>query len=175
MENHDAACNYDGGDCCPNVDRIGDGFCDEENMNEVCEYDGLDCCHNWQSVEDRICNTENNNEYCKFDGGDCCVAVKIGDGICEDYNNNPIPMCGPYDLGDCCLDQPITLYCSDCKCHEDSMSISNVSQTTYLPFCNKILMAKSLAICLILAYIYLYYIICYNFQIIGLILAQRNP
>ena len=145
------ACNYDGGDCCPNQEKIGNGVCDEENMIEVCDFDGLDCCQTSQSVGDWICNAENNNEYCNFDGGDCCVDTQIGDGICHDYNNNP--WCGPYDYGDCCLDDPITNFCSDCQCHEDSMSISNVSQKTYLPFCNKILMTESLTICLILPYI----------------------
>ena len=134
MENHDVACNYDGGDCCPNVDRIGDFICDKENMNKVCSFDALDCCQNWKSVGDQICNVENNNEYCRFDERDCCVGFSAGNGICDDVNNNP--KCGPYDRGDCCLDDPNTaFFCIDCKCHEDGISISNVNQSIFLPFC----------------------------------------
>ena len=133
MENHDEVCNFDGGDCCPNVDRIGNGICDEENKNEVCAFDWLDCCPNWSSVGNRICNAENNNEYCWFDLEDCCVAAYGGNGICNDVNNNP--NCGPYDGGDCCLNDPIMDFCSDCQCHEDGISISNVSQMFILHEC----------------------------------------
>ena len=59
--NNNAACNYDGGDCCgPNVNTwycsdcsckacyieswYADGYCDDSNNNPGCDYDGGDCC-----------------------------------------------------------------------------------------------------------------------------------
>ena len=65
-ETNNAACRYDGGDCCGNVNSsncsecicyrqetcaagylplsVGDGFCNDENNNVDCNFDGLDCC-----------------------------------------------------------------------------------------------------------------------------------
>ena len=133
MENHNQVCNFDGGDCCPNIDRIGDGTCDEENKNKVCDFDWPDCCSNFKSVNDKICNAENHNEYCRYDGRDCCVDLKSGDGVCDDFNNNPSCF---YDYGDCCLDNPLTKRkCSDCQCHEDREIFKDVSHTSSIIIC----------------------------------------
>ena len=73
---------------------VGNGYCNDETNNEECNYDGGDCCENVNtdkcyhctcfleetckagflpySVGDGFCNDENNNAYCGFDGLDCC-------------------------------------------------------------------------------------------------------
>ena len=74
---------------------MGDGYCDDDNNNKDCEFDLGDCCNNaninWNQycsiceclnendvvdckypvIGNGICNDENNNAYCYFDGGDC--------------------------------------------------------------------------------------------------------
>jgi hypothetical protein len=196
-ENNNKACDYDGGDCCgPAVKKTyckvckcldpkpkigcgvpaykGDGNCDDENNIKECDFDGGDCClakvvktyckickckdpkagckgscKSKDYVGDGNCDDENNNCGCKYDGGDCCAgSVKggkvtttyckdcscvdpkqkkkcngkcgakayVGDGNCDDNNNN----CGcNYDGGDCCPkgSKPVSKkYCTVCKC-----------------------------------------------------------
>ena len=75
-ETNNAACNYDGGDCCGScvitdvctncmcIDEtigngisnplIGDGFCNDETNNVHCYYDGLDCCQT--PVDETFCS-----------------------------------------------------------------------------------------------------------------------
>ena len=64
-ETNNAACNYDGGDCCGscvlrdycsdcecltanqenyNNPLVGNGFCNDETNTAACNYDGGDCC-----------------------------------------------------------------------------------------------------------------------------------
>jgi hypothetical protein len=43
-ETNIAECDYDGGDCCPNLNMVGDGICNDETNNLECNYDGEDCC-----------------------------------------------------------------------------------------------------------------------------------
>merc|ERR1711988_1419089 len=83
----------------------GDGNCDDENNNCGCEFDGGDCCAG--SVKGGKVKTAYCKQYqCKdpkhkVEGCDAkCTAPKyIGDGNCDDENNN----CGcKYDGGDCC-------------------------------------------------------------------------
>jgi hypothetical protein len=74
---------------------MGDGFCDDDNNNKECEFDLGDCCNNvninWNQycsiceclnendvvdckypvIGNGICNDKNNNAYCYYDGGDC--------------------------------------------------------------------------------------------------------
>ena len=73
---------------------IGDGFCDDETNNADCNYDGGDCCVNINtdhcsdctcyhqenciagftpsSIGDGTCDDGANNDDCYYDGGDCC-------------------------------------------------------------------------------------------------------
>jgi len=91
---------------------IEDGYCDDENNNAACQFDGGDCCantmENWNMycsecacvlgdattceigvphwVGDDYCDDENNNVMCGFDGGDCCEphASTNWDWYCND-------------------------------------------------------------------------------------------
>jgi hypothetical protein len=89
-----------------------DGYCDDVNNNEACFFDGGDCCGSnvntdWcivcqclegggggsggittpsgttidgdcnQFIGDGYCDDINNNLACTFDGGDCCLIVRI--------------------------------------------------------------------------------------------------
>merc|ERR1712083_1216628 len=85
---------------------VGDGNCDDANNNCGCEYDKGDCCAK------TVKGGKVKKDYCKkcecLDpkgkaGAACtgkCGATKyVGDGNCDDANNN----CGcEYDKGDCC-------------------------------------------------------------------------
>jgi len=74
---------------------IGDNYCDDQNNNAACQFDGGDCCNNsnsgWNNycsacqclqqaqcagvqswIGDNYCDNENNNAACQWDGGDCC-------------------------------------------------------------------------------------------------------
>ena len=138
---YDERCNFDGSDCCPFPHQIGDGICDIENNIGICNFDGGDCCL-WSLVGNDLCNEfeRNNNRMCDHDGNDCCEGnwavyckkncqcivediivpfdpcpsyEKIGDGICNDENNNHI--CN-YDGGDCCKEDIDTSMCHLCNC-----------------------------------------------------------
>ena len=53
---------------------------------------------------------------CQYDGGDCCEGGDfnwIGDGFCDDINNNG--GC-KYDGGDCCGANVKKHYCLECEC-----------------------------------------------------------
>merc|ERR1719510_2093504 len=89
---------YDGGDCCSNLDSIGNGQCDDNNVNIICNYDGLDCCPNPDLVGNGQCNYEYKLDIkCNYDGGDCCVQAFIGKYGCQNYNN--FASCGNFDGG----------------------------------------------------------------------------
>ena len=51
---------------------VGDGVCNDETNVAECQYDGFDCCSNLNMVGDATCNDETNNQECNYDGGDCC-------------------------------------------------------------------------------------------------------
>ena len=64
--NNNAACDFDGGDCCgvgvySYIHWAGDGFCDDESNIEPCGYDGGDCCeenvNTWYCTECICYNT----------------------------------------------------------------------------------------------------------------------
>merc|ERR1712048_776498 len=109
---------------CGAANYKGDGNCDDENNNCGCEYDGGDCCK--ETVEGGTVKTA----YCKAcvckdpkhkkEGcdGTCGEPKYVGDGNCDDVNNN----CGcGYDGGDCCPkpNKPVVkTYCTVCKCLE---------------------------------------------------------
>ena len=78
------------------------------------------------SVGDGLCNDENNNEECSYDFGDCCQASDlVGNFICNDEANHP--ECN-FDGGDCCLTIKNTDYCSQCLC-----SVHGVITTLQFP------------------------------------------
>ncbi|CAM9751140.1 unnamed protein product [Ectocarpus fasciculatus] len=106
---------------CYDPGRIGNGVCDNLQNNEQCDYDGGDCC-------ECTCDPSGYPWYdtgvgCRtgmYSGGfscidpdapcvdddiitaemlDLCAASQIGNGYCDDTNNNP--ECA-YDGGDCC-------------------------------------------------------------------------
>ncbi|CAN0376865.1 unnamed protein product [Pylaiella littoralis] len=95
---------------------MGNGYCDEQNNNELCNYDGGDCC-------ECTCIPPENDNYSNYvgcSGGFACIdpeaacvnddditadivancdSVRVGNGNCDEGNNNV--ECG-YDGGDCC-------------------------------------------------------------------------
>merc|ERR1712032_925659 len=100
----------------------GDGNCDDNNNNCGCDYDGGDCCKATVpsgTVSKAYCNEckckdpkNPDDENCK---GECGAPGYIGDGNCDDENNN----CGcGYDNGDCCGVSVGTDYCNECKCKD---------------------------------------------------------
>ena len=52
----------------------------------------------------------------------------IGDGFCDDENNNLL--CS-YDSGDCCGANVDTFFCDECLCLEGSTQSSTLPTTTY--------------------------------------------
>ena len=120
-ETNNAACNYDGGDCCGSCINtkycknctcfgkiigngasnpfIGDGFCNDETNNAFCSYDHGDCClPNKNSDHCSEC-TCYHQETCAFGPHPAAYHPLVGNGICNDETN--IPECH-YDGGDCC-------------------------------------------------------------------------
>ena len=100
-------------DNCTNgdVNTIRNGKCDDVNNNEECLYDGGDCCE-CTAVTSLDYFDPKNELLCRDPNSDCVdlrVALypsctdgdifNIGDGRCDDENNNE--ECG-YDGGDCC-------------------------------------------------------------------------
>merc|ERR1712083_895887 len=103
---------------------IGDNYCDDENNNAACQFDGGDCCQEspaagWDNycnacecLEQQTTTTEAPEE------NDCAIPHWAGDNYCDDENNTP--GCG-FDGGDCCQESPADgwdNYCSDCECLE---------------------------------------------------------
>ena len=99
----------------------GDGFCDDNNNNCGCDWDGGDCCgvsgkgkqYNFCTDCDCLDPEANTNSTC---GGACGSPNFVGDGFCDDNNNN----CGcDWDNGDCCGKSGKAKqfdYCTDCEC-----------------------------------------------------------
>ena len=143
---------------CPHPHWIGDSFCDDKTNIADCDYDGGDCCANINTdycveckcyhedncvlgytpsvVGDSFCNDETNNENCNYDGGDCCgynvntdlcsdckcyvnetcvagTHPLVGNGFCNDETNNE--NCN-YDGGECCSTCTSTSKCAECAC-----------------------------------------------------------
>ena len=106
---------------CENPDWNADGYCDDVNNHEACFFDGGDCC-----------GSNVNTDYCieclcleggggsggtttpsgTTDSGGCNQGW-IGDGYCDDINNN---LDCTYDGGDCCGSNGN--YCQHCYCTE---------------------------------------------------------
>jgi len=102
---------------------IGDNYCDDENNNAACQFDGGDCCQEspaagWDNycnacecLEQQTTTTEAPEE------DDCAIPHWAGDNYCDDENNTP--GCG-FDGGDCCDNDNDGWdnYCSECACLE---------------------------------------------------------
>jgi len=69
-ENNNAACQFDGGDCCNNSAPNWDWYCSACQCLQQASCVDLGGVENW--VGDNYCDDENNNAACQFDGGDCC-------------------------------------------------------------------------------------------------------
>ena len=145
-EANNAECNYDGGDCCVNVNTT---FCSEC----TCHYQEncaagliLSCLYHERClagfippmVGDGICNDETNHQDCNYDGGDCCLSSsnlnECSECICyhkETCVAGFLPssvgdgFCNYetnnnqcyYDGLDCCVFPDDTTFCSNCSCH----------------------------------------------------------
>lgn len=93
MQNNNAACNYDGGDCCKCTCLDGPDFkCGERGLGFYCLDPSAECVNATASptpspasgpsypdcdgsltfIGDGDCDTGNNNAQCGYDGGDCC-------------------------------------------------------------------------------------------------------
>ena len=88
----------------------GDGFCDDDNNSEACGFDDGDCCGDVLTDYCTICE-------CLDPKGPkgpekCGLPDYIGDGFCDDDNNNEA--CG-FDNGDCC-GNVLTDFCTKCEC-----------------------------------------------------------
>jgi len=105
-------------DNCAVPQWFGDGYCDDENNNEDCGFDGGDCCDNEMDGWDNYCQECECFEYfatTEDPTANCFAPHWIGDGYCDDDNNNAD--CG-FDGGDCCDNEMSGWdnYCSDCAC-----------------------------------------------------------
>ena len=109
---------------CEIPEYHGDNFCDDENNNVACFFDGGDCCGS--NVNTQYCT----ECQCLGGGGGGgggtttssgtttvvgCNQGWIGDGYCDDINNN---LDCTYDGGDCCGDYVYEDYCDECLCLE---------------------------------------------------------
>ena len=104
---------------CENPDWILDGFCDDGNNNEDCLFDGGDCCgSNVQThwCTECLCLEEGGGGSGETTTSGGCSQVWIGDGYCDDINNN---LDCTYDGGDCCGSNVNTQYCTECQCLEN--------------------------------------------------------
>merc|ERR1711964_934929 len=110
--------------------------CDDENNNCGCAYDGGDCCAG------SVTGGQVKTTYCKqckcmdpkhkVAGCDavCSVPTYIGDGNCDDENNN----CGcGYDKGDCCGNNVKKDYCKLCKCMDPKHKVKGCDATCTVP------------------------------------------
>merc|ERR1711939_874182 len=99
----------------------GDGNCDDVNNNCGCKYDGGDCCPGSvkggtvKTAYCKQCQCKDPKHKVKGCTAKCTVPKYIGDGNCDDENNN----CGcKYDGGDCCGKNVKKAYCKECKCKD---------------------------------------------------------
>ena len=100
---------------------VGDGRCDDNNNNCGRKWDGGDCCGtSGDRFQFSYCNKDAGCKCLdpakagvpKACAGRCGSAQFVGDGNCDDDNNN----CGcTWDGGDCCGSKGIKLQYSYCK------------------------------------------------------------
>jgi len=112
---------------CGSPQYAGDGFCDDDNNNKGCKYDEGDCCPPHNALWDMYCN----DCKCKQSQptpavtttpatGGCGMPAFVGDGFCDDNNNNA--GCN-FDDGDCCEPHENAFwngYCEKCLCKNES-------------------------------------------------------
>ena len=111
---------------CGNPGYKGDKRCDDDNNNCGCGWDGGDCCgqngDKWQRAYCTACECLDAKDK-SFNSDSKCPGKKqcgmqgfVGDGRCDDKNNN----CGcGWDKGDCCGysgDKLQWSYCTVCEC-----------------------------------------------------------
>ena len=153
-DNNHCGCDWDDGDCCggktnycsdclcldPDVDSTcsggcgapdytGDLFCDDNNNNCGCDWDGGDCCGDsgkgkqYSYCDDCACLDPDDTSTGEC-GASCGASNFVGDGFCDDGNNN----CGcDWDKGDCCGKSGKAKqfdYCDDCACLDPSAGCS---------------------------------------------------
>ena len=114
---------------CDSIHWYADGICDDENNNEACFFDGGDCCGpNVNTDYCTVCQCLSEGGSSGGNGGiatttpslttnngGCANQAWVGDGYCDDGNNNQ--ECN-FDGGDCCGDDVNIDYCSECLCLE---------------------------------------------------------
>ena len=52
------------------TEQIGNGLCDDAANNQDCNYDGGECCVNLDVIGNGVCSDQTNNINCNYDGGD---------------------------------------------------------------------------------------------------------
>jgi len=150
-KNNIADCDWDGGDCCHNSEEENlqqfiycdacecrdpdgtqsprkcrlpkyqnDDHCDDANNKGSCDWDGGDCCG--EDVNTKYCS-----ECLCVDPehkGSRCITKHLGDGFCDDANNNI--KCS-WDKGDCCNAHHVGQfrYCQDCSCLDPTVHQAN--------------------------------------------------
>ncbi|CAN0454797.1 unnamed protein product, partial [Hapterophycus canaliculatus] len=89
--NNNAECGYDGGDCCPSTcNSSASSYCPEDNSSCVNPlaidfgYPGYESCNGYRAdIGDGHCDDYNNNAECGYDGGDCCeCSCQTGEYLC---------------------------------------------------------------------------------------------
>ena len=108
---------------CQPESFISDGFCDDSLNFPICEFDGGDCC---SSTSDyafcSVCLCVSHANFTEpMAYSDKCQISWIGDGVCDDVNNNEGCF---YDEDDCCGDKGQTQfdYCTICQCYEKQIN-----------------------------------------------------
>ena len=97
---------------CSHTELVANGVCNDESNNADCHFDGGDCTTN-TSTTTQATTTGQGSTNSTTAGGCTGNPSWIGDGYCDDNNNN---MDCSYDGGDCCGCNVETSYCSVCGC-----------------------------------------------------------
>ena len=107
-------CSFIPGDCCLpfiNSDKCYFCICHEDGTRHPSSHKGT--------------TTDAPNEKCPGE-------KLIGDGYCDDSNNNEDCL---YDGGDCCNKESVFLYCHECLCHPNTtiQTTTKVDKATNRP------------------------------------------
>ena len=104
--------NWDGGDCCGDVDNFLCYVCeclDPEAEDYGTSYAGSSST-SWGSS-----SSSSSGSWGSLIPEGYCPSYWVGDGYCDDGCNNDA---NGFDGGDCCGADIITWFCSDCECKE---------------------------------------------------------
>ena len=120
-------------DSCPSY-IVGDGECDDECNTEENNWDGGDCCGDVDNFMCYVCeclDPEAEDYGTSYAGsssswgsssssssgswGSYCPSYWTGDGYCDDCLNDEA---NGFDGGDCCGDNVRTWFCDICECKE---------------------------------------------------------